>query len=198
MDIHVPKPKYGDFKAVTGQTGVTIYMMKPEGGADLQLSTELLSRANLRLYTYQEILPILMKDKSLLDELKGETFYLAGTGLRSAEDICTVDDKGELAEIRKVYIPHNLRVQTWAGEKPLFLDVVPDELLAAFAARFNLNAQEEPFLKYSVVLGTPLISETVKPGPATESLLSDVEEQEEHLVEGDISNHNLMRRVIDV
>lgn len=173
--------------------------MRPEGGADLQQSIELLSKAGLRLYTRQEALPTLMADGPLLNELKGDSFYLSGAGLGGTEDdMCTVDGTGELVGIGSAYVPYDRRVQPWPGDKPLFLDVVTDDLLAAFGARFNLNAQEEPYLKYPVVLGTPIALENGEPELATGSLLDGTREHGERLGEGNTPNSELMRRVIDI
>ncbi len=93
----------------------------------------------------------------------------------------TVDGTGELVKIGGASVLYDRRVQSWPGGKPLFLDLATDDMLAAFGARFSLNAQDEPYLKYPVVLGIPMAWEIDKLQLATGLLLGDVRERENAL-----------------
>jgi hypothetical protein len=162
--------KFGDFKRVEGST---LYMLQQE--ADHPQSMKLLEEAGLRPYTYQEILPILMKDEQLRNALKGKWFYLAGAGI-DKEGIFTVDEKGELKEIGKEEIPVEQSVCVFSGKNPLSLDVNSDGDAADYGWRFYLVASSKPGGVAPVVVGTAKGREAAAPetGSLTDAVSAEL------------------------
>jgi hypothetical protein len=138
------------FKQITGNTGASIFVLNKR--ADQHNSMGTLKEADLVPFTYQEILPILTKDEKLKGELKGKWFYLEGSGLNKESSLYTIDEKGELVEIKgNVSIENTVRV--WNGTNPLSLDVYSDDVAALRGWRFFLLADSVPHVVAPVVVG---------------------------------------------
>lgn len=148
----VPASKFGDFKAVQGSTGATLYLLVQK--ANQSDSMDFLDRAGLVPYTHQEILPLLMKDETLKNLLKGKWFYLAGKGLEE-DGIYTIDEKGELAQIGDREISTESKVRAWKGPYPLSLYVSSDLNAALYGRRFGLYVDGGPHDVAPVVVGKP-------------------------------------------
>ena len=145
--------RYGDFKPVSGTTGATIHVLNQE--ADHATSMKLLQEAGLRLYTYQEILPLLIKDEGLKDSLKDKWFYLAKSGVNK-DGLYRVDEKGGLSRMGKQWTTISVeeKVRVWSGNDPLSLDVYSDDFAAKAGVRFFLVADDLGHVVAPVVVGT--------------------------------------------
>jgi len=148
----VPTLKYGDFNPVVGTTNTTLYVLKTE--ANHSNSMTLLKEAGLRPLNGKEILPLLMKDETLKDSLKGKWFYLAGEGLKE-DGIYTLDAKGDLEKVGSRNLSIENKVRAFKGPHPLSLDVFSDYNAAVFGGRFFLVAYYEPHYVAPVVVGVP-------------------------------------------
>ncbi len=133
--VPISESRRGDFMSVTGTTNATVYVLNQQ--ADHATSMKLLQGAGLRPYTYQEIIPILIKDEGLKNSLKGKWFYLAGSGT-DKDGLYTVDEDGEFAEIGKSRISAEEKVRVWSGKNPLSLNVGSDCGVADVGRRFGL------------------------------------------------------------
>ena len=95
---------------------IPLFML--DKGANCYESMNLLHGANLRPLKYQEIAPLLMKDKALRDALKGKWFWLAGEGLDKKARLYGLGKGGELVEItRETSLPEG-RISTCNGRGP--------------------------------------------------------------------------------
>lgn len=151
--------RYGDFKPVVGTTGATLQVL--ERDANHPTSMKLLSDSALRPLSYQEILPLLMKDEGLRNALKGKWFWLAGEGTDN-DGLFTVDDKGELKEIgKRDKLSLEQKVRVWSGNQPLSFGVYSDDYAADFGGRFVLYAVYGPHLVAPLVVGVPVDREAV-------------------------------------
>lgn len=161
MAPQASETRYGDFKPVAGSTGATIYVLQKK--ANHPKSMKLLSDAGLRPMTYQELLPLLMKDEQLKNALKGKWFWLAGQGMEK-EGIFTINEKGELREItKKEKLSVEQKVRAFLGEQPLSFDVDWDDYAASLGWRFYLYADLGPQGVAPVVVGMPADREAVAP-----------------------------------
>lgn len=147
--------KFGDFKPIVGTTGSTLHVL--ETNANHSRSMDLLDKAGLRPLEYQEILPLLMKDETLKNSLKGKWFYLAGRGLNE-DGIYTIDDKGELAKIDVKELPIENKVRVWSGKNQLSFLVNSDYNTASYGGRFGLDAYAGPHVVAPIVVGKPKLS----------------------------------------
>ncbi len=152
-EIVVLKSKFGDFKPILGATSILHVL---ETSANHSKSMELLEKAGLRPLKYQEILPLLMKDETLKNSLKGKWFYLAGKGLEE-DGIYTINEKGDLAKIENDKLSIENKVRAWKGPYPLSLDVYSDNGAAGYSRRFylGLGAPNGPLNAAPVVVGVP-------------------------------------------
>ena len=142
------------FRQVRGATGKTLYILEKE--ANHSESMKLLSEAGLRPLSYQELLPLLMKDEQLRNTLKGKWFWIAGQGMYK-RGMFTINKKGELREIAREEKPSAERkVYVWSGDQPLSFVVYSDAVAAYDGRRFNLSAGYEPLLVAPVVVGVPV------------------------------------------
>ena len=114
-----------------------------------------LKEAGLRPYTPQEILSLLINDEDLKNSLKSKMFYLAGSGRDTGMQelgvpqgfggrVYTVDENGELAEIKVSGLSQEKKVYFWPGNGPLFLCVFSDGAVNIIGARFELSASDPP------------------------------------------------------
>lgn len=145
------KSKFGNFEEVVGETATLHILYK---NANHKNSMRLLDEAGLEAYTSHEILLILTKDETLKNELKGKWFYLAEKGM-DKDGIFTIDDKGELIDIKDKGLSLEMRVRTWSWKNPLSLCVNSDDYVAYDGWRFLLNAGDAPNLVAPVVVGKP-------------------------------------------
>ncbi len=166
MAPQASETRYGDFKPVAGSTGATLYVLQEK--ANHPKSMTLLSAAGLRPMTYQELLPLLMKDEALKNALKGKWFWLAGEGMEKA-GIFTINEKGELREItKKEKLSVEQKVRVWPGEQPLSFVVLSDADAADCGRRFDLGASLGPQGVAPVVVGVPADREAVTPKNGTQ------------------------------
>ncbi len=153
-----PRTDHGDFKPVVGTTGATLYIL--ERGADHPTSMKLLSDSALRPLTYQELLPLLVKDKALKKVLMGERFWIAGQGMNK-NGIFTIDEKGELVPLPQGFFKKKTSVEQKVGvsqgNQPLSFAVVSVDYVAAYyGRRFYLGADFGPRYVAPVVVGVPI------------------------------------------
>ena len=152
-----PQADKNGFRQVKGATGKTLYILEKE--ANHPESMKLLSEAGLRPMTYQELLPLLMKDEQLRNALEGKQFWLACKGIEK-EGILTINEKGELRDITKEENPSAERkVRVWSGDQPLSFGVDSDDYAADFGGRFFLVAYYGPQAVAPVVVGVPVAQE---------------------------------------
>ena len=163
MAVPVSESRYGDFRPVSGTTGATIHVLNQE--ANRAASMKLLQEAGLRPYTYQEMIPLLMKDERLKNSLKNKRFYLAGSETYKV-GLYAVDEKGELADIGKRKLSVEEKVLVWSGKNPLALAVGSDDDAANYGGRFGLDADCDPRVAAPVVVGTPSGREATAPKAA--------------------------------
>jgi hypothetical protein len=137
------------FNEIKGGTGNSLFIS--EKGANHSGSMKALEDNGLKALTYQEALPLLMKDEKLKNSLKGKWFYLAGAGT-DKDGLFTVDENGELVE--KKASPENT-VRVWSGKQPFSLVVGSGAAVAADGGRFGLVADYTPDYVAPVVVGVP-------------------------------------------
>ena len=134
----------------------SVYKFRAGKEANHSESMKLLSEAGLRPLSYQELLPLLMKDEQLRNTLKGKWFWIAGQGMYK-RGMFTINKKGELREIAREEKPSAERkVYVWSGDQPLSFVVYSDAVAAYDGRRFNLSAGYEPLLVAPVVVGVPV------------------------------------------
>lgn len=148
----IPASKFGEFKPVVGSTGTILYTLKTE--ANHSNSMKLLDEAGLRPLTRQEILPLLMKDETLKNSLKGKWFYLAGEGLKE-DGIYTINSKGDLVTLGGEKVSVQNRVRAFKGPHLLSLVVISDRGSPQYGGRFGLAANCGFSVRAPVVVGVP-------------------------------------------
>jgi hypothetical protein len=173
--------KVSHFKQIVGTTGTTLYAL--EAYATPVNSMKLLGKAGMRPVADQEILPALMIDEKLKNELrelqlpthgpkrlllrtdseqmkdgiKEKWFYLDDSGL-DKRGIHTIDERLELIKltgkrINKVSIEY--KVGLWDGPNWKSLTIDCDRDSADCRRRFCLNADCEPDIA-PLVVGVPI------------------------------------------
>ncbi len=159
------------FSELVGDTGVSLRIAKPKNGANYADSMKMLADDGLRALTYQEALPLLMKDEKLKNSLKGTWFWLAGQGM-DKDGLFTITEEGELVKGKGSSVETTVRV--WGGKQPLSLYVDSDDYAADFGRRFLLYANGRSGDAAPVVLGVP--KETVlQAGQASDKTLAVID-----------------------
>lgn len=141
-----------EFKQIRGDTKSVLYVL--EKNADYTDSLALLDNADLRMLRYQEILPLLMGDETLKNQLKGYWFFLEGKGFEKELETYTIDEKGELIEI-KGEISNERIVRVWNGQNPPLLGISSADPASCNNGRFFLNAYGGPRSVTPIVVGVP-------------------------------------------
>ncbi|MCL5434086.1 MAG: hypothetical protein M1538_03915 [Candidatus Marsarchaeota archaeon] len=156
--------RYGEFEPISGTTGVKIYVLNQE--ADHATSMDLLQKAGLRPYTYQEIILLLMKDEGLKNSLKGKWFYLAELGI-GIDGLYTMDENGVLVNIRKKKIPVEEKIRVWPAKSLLSLVVNSDDVANdSWDDSWRFELADGRSCAAPMVIGTPIGREATDPKAA--------------------------------
>jgi len=117
-------------------------------------SMDVLEKAHLDPFTYQEILLLLQSHDLFKQELKGKWFWLKGEGLHKYGRY-TIDAQGELVNIM-VGVSYENIVRINNGKYPHSLLLRDDDSAAKIGFRYSLDASSDPITKVAtVVLGKP-------------------------------------------
>ena len=111
-------------------------------------SMRMLADNGLRPLTYKEAL---MNAHELIEKLQGRCFYLDGKGI-DEDGLYSFNAKGELAKSMGDE-PYDKTVYIWSGDKPLILDVLPDDL---DYGRFEIIAIYNPEYVVLAMVGTKI------------------------------------------
>jgi hypothetical protein len=128
-------------------------------------SMDVLEKAHLDPFTYQEILLLLQSHDLFKQELKGKWFWLKGKGLAKELSLYTIDAKGELVEIT-VDTPLEKTVRVWNGTNPLSLDVSSGDEAADYGRRYDLTALNAPHHAAPFVVGKAKPEQNAQQGSA--------------------------------
>jgi len=158
------------FKERITSTGARLYLLERKVMvADHAESMRVLDRSGLEPLDLRIILPILLKNRDLTEEIKGCSFNLRNVGINQ-ENANSVDVRGELKDRvrftmdaegnfikldKKVPSDEAIKIFNSDDKLPLILYVYSDKNASDYGARFYVFGNLEPWAGNNLIMGVP-------------------------------------------